>query len=139
MKIIEENMKNKKIRNNLNFTVEKMPNTEIRFRLKIDENTIYSITKSGEKLAWQKSHYHKNCKEIYYVQKGKMKIITKEKDFVFCRILNKGDKIVVNEDVSHNVFLYEDTQICVLKYGNVSNNNWYSDNQLDSICKSIFN
>ena len=91
--------------NNIIFTVEKMPNTEIRYRVKIDENTIYSITKSGEYPAWQNSHYHKNCKEIYYVQKGKMKIITKEKEFVYCRLLSKGDKIVIDENISHNVFL----------------------------------
>ena len=125
--------------NNIIFTVEKMPNTEIRYRVKIDENTIYSITKSGEYPAWQNSHYHKNCKEIYYVQKGKMKIITKEKEFVYCRLLNKGDKIVVDEEISHNIFLYKDTEICVLKYGNILNSNWYSDKLLDSICKSIFN
>lgn len=125
--------------NNIIFTVEKMPNTEIRYRVKIDENTIYSITKSGEYPAWQNSHYHKNCKEIYYVQKGKMKIITKEKEFVYCRLLSKGDKIVIDENISHNVFLYKDTEICVLKYGNILNSNWYSDKLLDSICKSIFN
>lgn len=123
--------------NNVNFTVEKMPNTEIRYRFKIDENTIYSITRSGEYPAWQNSHYHKNCKEIYYVQKGKMKIITKEKDFVYCRLLSKGDKIVIDENISHNVFLYKDTEICVLKYGNILNSNWYSDKKLDNICKSI--
>ena len=125
--------------NNIIFTVEKMPNTEIRYRVKIDENTIYSITKSGEYPAWQNSHYHKNCKEIYYVQKGKMKIITKEKEFVYCRLLSKGDKIVIDENISHNVFLYKDTEICVLKYGNILNSNWYSDKLLDSICKSSFN
>ena len=123
--------------NNIIFTVEKMPNTEIRYRVKIDENTIYSITKSGEYPAWQNSHYHKNCKEIYYVQKGKMKIITKEKEFVYCRLLSKGDKIVIDENISHNVFLYKDTEICVLKYGNILNSNWYSDKLLDSICKEI--
>lgn len=123
--------------NNVIYTVEKMPNTEIRYRFKIDENTIYSITKSGEYPAWQNSHYHKECKEIYYVQKGNMKIITKEKDFVYCRLLNKGDKIVVDEEISHNIFLYKDTEICVLKYGNVLNTNWYSDTNLDKICKEI--
>ena len=58
---------------------------------------------------------------------------------MYCRLLSKGDKIVIDENISHNVFLYKDTEICVLKYGNILNSNWYSDKLLDSICKSIFN
>ena len=56
---------------------------------------------------------------------------------MYCRLLNKGDKIVVDEEISHNIFLYKDTEICVLKYGNVLNTNWYSDTNLDKICKEI--
>lgn len=50
MKVMIDDMKLNK--NNILFSVEKMPNTELRYRFKIDDNTIYSVTKSGENFEW---------------------------------------------------------------------------------------
>lgn len=81
MKVMTDDMKLNK--NNVLFSVEKMPNTELRYRFKIDDNTIYSVTKSGENYEWQNSHYHKLCNEVYVVQSGKIIMVTKKDKCVF--------------------------------------------------------
>lgn len=123
--------------NNILMSIEKMPNTEIRYRLKIDDNTLYSVTKSGEELAWQNSHYHKNCNELYLVQKGRILVVMQEKEKILKKIIEEGEMVVIKPNVSHNIYMFEDTETCVLKYGNVKQNDWYSDESLDSICKKI--
>lgn len=123
--------------NNILMSIEKMPNTEIRYRLKIDENTLYSITKSGEKLSWQNSHYHKYCNELYLVQKGKLIMITKNENDVLSKVIESGEVMIVQPNVSHNLYMFKDTEVCVLKYGNVKQDDWYSDEKLDNICKDI--
>lgn len=123
--------------NNISMSIEKMPNTETRYRIKIDNNTLYSITKSGEKLSWQNSHYHKECNELYLVQKGKALIIMQENEKISKKIIKEGEMITIKPNISHNIYMFEDTQTCVLKYGDVKQNDWYSDEKLDNICKEI--
>ena len=123
--------------NNILISIEKMPNTELRYRLKIDDNTLYSVTKSGDNLSWQNSHYHKCCNELYIVQKGKILIVLKEKDEIFNKVLIESQMLVVKPNIPHNIYMYEDTQFCVLKYGDVKEKDWYADEELDEFCKKI--
>ena len=125
------------LENNISMSIEKMPNTETRYRIKIDNNTLYSITKSGEKLSWQNSHYHKDCNELYLVQEGKILIVIQDKEKISKKILIKGQMIDIKPNISHNVYMFEDTETCVLKYGDVKPNDWHSDKNLDNICKEI--
>lgn len=124
-------------KNNILMSVEKMPNTETRYRIKLDDDTLYSITKSGEKLSWQNSHYHKNCNELYLVQKGKVLIVIKEKDKIFHKVLNESQMLVIKPNIPHNIYMFEDAETCVLKYGDVKEKDWYPDEDLDNVCKSI--
>lgn len=135
MKIMIDEMELNK--NNVLFSVEKMPNTELRYRFKIDDNTIYSVTKSGENYEWQNSHFHKFCNEVYVVQSGKIIMVTKKGKCIYKKVAKTGDVISVGPNEAHNVFLSKDTQICVLKYGNIKSNDWYSDASLDEFCKKI--
>ena len=135
MKVMTDDMKLNK--NNVLFSVEKMPNTELRYRFKIDDNTIYSVTKSGENFEWQNSHYHKFCNEVYVVQSGKIIMVTKKDKCVIKKVAKTGDVIAVGQNEPHNLFLSKDAQICVLKYGNIKSDDWYSDKSLDEFCKSI--
>lgn len=125
------------IENNISMSIEKMPNTEIRYRLKIDENTLYSITKSGDKLSWQNSHYHKYCNELYIVQKGKLVMITKDNNKICSKVMKRGEIINIQPNVSHNLYMIEDTEICVLKYGDIKPDDWYCDKSLDNICRKM--
>ena len=97
-KILEDSFKQKLLSKNILVSVEKMPNTEIRYKVKIDKNVIYSITQSGEIPSWQNSHFHKNCNEVYYVQKGKMLIVSKKNKKIYKNILNVGEKINISEN-----------------------------------------
>ena len=132
--IIEDDYLNK---NNILVSVEKMPNTETRYRLKIDENTLYSITKSGDNISWQNSHYHKYCNELYLVQKGRVLIVIQDEKEISKKILEEGQMIEIKPNVPHNIYMFENTETCVLKYGDVKQNDWYPDENLDNICKKI--
>lgn len=123
--------------NNILMSIEKMPNTETRYRIKIDDNTLYSITKSGEELAWQNSHYHTNCNELYLVQKGKVLIVMQEAEKITKKIIETGEMIAIKPNISHNIYMFENTETCVLKYGDVKQNDWHPDKILDSVCKNI--
>ncbi len=135
MELKKENEKMQK--NKVLFSVEKMPNTELRYRFKIDEDTIYSITKSGDKLQWQNSHFHKLCNEVYVVQSGKILMVTKIDDKISKKIAKEGEVILIKKNVAHNLFLDKGTEICVLKYGKIEGDDWYSDKKLDEMCGNI--
>lgn len=124
-------------KNNINISIEKMSNSETRYRLQIDDNTLYSITKSGDKLSWQNAHYHKFCNELYIVQKGKVLMVTKDKEKVSSKIIKKDEVMIIPPNVSHNLFMFENAQACVLKYGDIKSEDWNEDKTLDQICKKI--
>ena len=60
-----------------------------------------------------------------------------ENEKISKKIIKEGEMITIKPNISHNIYMFEDTQTCVLKYGDVKQNDWYSDEQLDNICKEI--
>lgn len=124
-------------KNKILVSLENMKNTETRCRVKFEELLLCNITKSGKILSWQNSHFHKNCKELYLVKQGKMLLVTNENGNISRVVLSEGEISIIKRNVSHNVYLYEDTVICTLKYGGDEKEDWYEDNRLDEMCKGV--
>jgi mannose-6-phosphate isomerase-like protein (cupin superfamily) len=114
---------------------ESMPNGETRFRVKWQDFSGVNITTSSENPNWQNAHYHKVAKEVYIVQKGKILIAIEKEGKVTFDELQKGDIIVIEPLVKHNVYMFEDTMTYVVKCGQTVENDWYGAEELDKISK----
>jgi hypothetical protein len=58
----------------------RMPNGELRFRLNASDGTGYVRTESVPGGNWQISHYHRELRETYIVQKGWMILVSDNAD-----------------------------------------------------------
>lgn len=121
--------------NNIHIENEKMPNGENRFRVRWKDNSGVNITNSGNTPNWQNAHYHKSCKELYVVQKGKIIMALIENGEVQYKVLEQGDSIVIGPLTSHNVYMYKNSMTYVIKFDNISENDWFYDEKLDKISK----
>lgn len=122
--------------NNIHIENELMPNGEKRFRIKWSDMSGVNITNSSNSPNWQNAHYHKSCKELYVVQKGKIIIALLKNDNVEYKELKSGETITIDPLISHNVYMFENSMTYVIKFGEISENDWYADEKLDKISKS---
>lgn len=114
---------------------EAMPNGETRFRVKWQDLSGVNITTSGENPGWQNAHYHKAAKEVYIVQKGKILFAKEDNGKVSFEIHSKGDIIIIEPYVKHNVYMFKDTMTYVIKCGQTEENDWYEAKELDKVSK----
>lgn len=121
--------------NNINIENEQMPNGEKRFRVRWSDLSGVNITNSSDESNWQNAHYHKTCKELYVVQKGKILLATLKNKEVEYKELKKGDVIVIEPLISHNIYMFKNSMTYVIKFGEISEDDWYYDEELDKISK----
>ena len=95
---------------------EKMPNGELRFRLKKDDGTAYIRTKRPEKGEWQNSHYHNKVRETYIVQKEWIGYAQLLNDIPQYNIYKKGDVFTTRPDVIHNIYMPANAVIHTVKF-----------------------
>ena len=113
-----------------------MDNGERRYRLICDkDNTSYIRTESVNG-GLQISHYHKLCKEMYILQKGKTIIYEYIDNKVNEIELLPGDNYLILPNIPHNVYMYPSSVMHTIKYGNCDNNDWYEFKKLDELLKS---
>lgn len=117
-----------------------LENGEKRFRqVCLKDNTSYSRTESGNTLNgyWQKSHFHKYSRELYIVQKGEIifaEFINKELKLTRCK---ENDICKSEINVPHNVYMYPNTVIHTVKYGNIKEIDWNVFPKLDILLKDV--
>ena len=111
-----------------------MDNGEKRYRLISDkDNTSYIRTESMNNGGLQKSHYHKSFKEMYMLQSGKA-IIYEYKDNKVNKIeLLPGDNYLIMPNIIHNVYMYPNSVMHTVKYGNSDKDDWYESKELDEL------
>lgn len=114
---------------------EQMPNGETRFRVRWSDYSGVNITNSSDTPSWQNAHYHKVCKELYVVQKGKILIALDNDDKVDYKELQKGELFLIEPFIKHNVYMFSDTMTYVLKFGDVVRDDWFYAEKLDEISK----
>ena len=112
-----------------------MSNGETRFRVKWNDFSGVNITNSLDITNWQNAHYHKLCKELYLVQKGKILVALCKSENIEYKELNKGDIMLIEPFTSHNVYMFSNTMTYVVKFGDVIENDWFHDEELDKISK----
>ena len=128
----EEFLKDK----NIQIEDEIMENGEEGFRIKLPENYGINVTNASKIPSWQNAHFHKYCKEVYIVLNGKILIATRTNGIINYSTLNKGDEIVIEPNVEHNVYMFEESKTVVVKYGNAKENDWNEAPELDALTKS---
>lgn len=111
-----------------------MENGEKRFRLICTKDkTAYGRTEGGKKGYWQNSHYHKNMSELYVVQNGKI-LFAKYRDNQLEIIeVDQNGICTAEPNVPHNVYMYPDTVIHTIKYGETEDYDWIPFEKLDNI------
>lgn len=108
-----------------------MPNGENRFRIKMKDNSGVNITDSAKEPAWQNAHYHMTSKEFYSVQRGYIIMAIRENKKTNYKKMYKGDSIVIEPNIEHNVYMGENSRTIVVKYGDINKNDWYEAKELD--------
>ena len=116
---------------------ELMENGEIRYRTKILPNFILSKTISGNIPKWQNAHYHNLVNEVYFVRKGQILLAIEEHENITYKLLNVGNSRLIRPGVKHNVYLFSNTIINVLKYGPNVESDWYLAKNLNNISKKF--
>lgn len=99
---------------------EDMPNGERRIRLKLNNNSVFSMTQTQDTSGWQNAHYHINATETYIMQKGKIKIVKIENGKIKTYNLKSGDIFKISPKIEHNVFVEKNTTFYVFKKSNQS-------------------
>ncbi len=119
--------------------IDIMNNNEERLRfIDFENNSSYIKTISKDNAYWQKSHYHKQTKEVYIVIEGNITIAEKMGSKVQMIKVEKGNGHLVNKGVVHNVYMDKGTVVHTLKLSdNIVDKDWYSDIELDTLLKNI--
>ena len=123
--------------NNIMIEQEKMENGEKRFRLKYLDESGVSITTNESKAYWQNAHYHKYGNELYVIQKGKVIIAIQEEKEIKYKILKQSDSIELNKGIKHNLFLFPNSVIYNIKFGEIIPNDWNQAKWLDEQCRKL--
>lgn len=134
-RIVEMDIKHFSTSGKIRVEKEEMGNDEIRFRLKYWDDSGVSITTNANQAYWQNAHYHKFGNELYAIQKGKIIVAIQEGNKIKYKILKNSDSIVLNQGIKHNIFLFPNTVIYNVKFGNVVPNDWNEAKWLDEQCK----
>lgn len=87
----------------------------------------------------QNAHYHTSTNEMYIVQKGYIIMAIAEDNDVTFKRLEKNQYYNVGINISHNVFMGEDSVIHTIKYGVVPDDDWNYDEEVDKISKNYKN
>jgi len=114
-----------------------MENGEKRFRqLCTKDNTAYIRTEGVDVGYWQKSHYHSSSNEVYIVQKGKMIFVQYINDKLEAKVLLENDICKTKHNIPHNIYMYPNTVLHTVKYGNIKESDWIPFEKLDDILKN---
>ena len=132
MKIKQINPKDK-----IRIEQERMEHEETRFRLKYSDESGVSITTNANYAYWQNAHYHKFGHELYAIQKGKVILALQEEKRINYRILENSDSIILKQGVKHNLFLFPNTVMYNVKFGNVLPNDWNEAKWLNEQCRKV--
>lgn len=116
---------------------EKMPNGELRFRLLSSDGSSYIRTESGDMVEWQNSHYHRQVKEMYIVQKGWMAFAEYIDNKLCLKLYYPGDFVISQPNIKHNVYLSPNSVIHTIKFGDTSSSDWNAASDFDEITKSL--
>ncbi|CCB67448.1 hypothetical protein [Hyphomicrobium sp. MC1] len=95
-----------------------MPNNELRFRLKKVDGTAYIRTEASTQGGWQESHYHKEVRETYIVQKGWIAYAEQKGPTPRISIFREGELFTTQPGVVHNVYMPAHSVIHTVKHGN---------------------
>ena len=112
-----------------------MENGEKRFRLIGNDGSSYIRTESSSNGGWQKSHYHTLIKELYLVQKG---------EIIFAQLINnkinikkyiKNEFFISKPMIPHNIYMFPDSILHTIKYGDCLKSDWIPSQELDEMIK----
>lgn len=120
----------------LKINVQVMDNKEKRTRIICDDNTVFGRTEQSETSSWQNAHYHNNLLEMYIVQKGYIVLALKKDEEIMYKKLTENQYYNVETMTSHNVYMPSGSVMHTIKYGNVKEEDWNYDEELDKITKN---
>lgn len=113
-----------------------MDNGEKRFRqICLKDRTAYIRAEGGPIGYWQNSHYHKSIREIYIVQKGSILLAQYINGKIQINKIEKDGIFNVSPNVPHNIYMYPNTVLHTVKYGEVEEYDWQEFEKLDKILK----
>ena len=119
---------------------ESMPNGELRFRLYGPDGNGYIRTVAGECGAWQNSHYHRQVRETYIVERGWMVLAEwdeNQQDVALTRF-DEGCVVTTSVGREHNVYLPTNAVIHTVKHGAKSAEpDWHPAEKLDRLTKCL--
>lgn len=111
---------------------DRMPNGELRFRLRNRDGSAYIRTEATSSSGWQKSHYHKSVRETYIVQSGTMALAEWIKENLRIRLFGPSEIVTTEPYVPHNVYLFANAVIHTVKHGDEGEvADWHADSSLD--------
>jgi hypothetical protein len=119
---------------------QEMDSGELRFRLKKDDGTAYIRTEAASTGEWQTSHYHKNCKETYIVQRGWIACAEMNYEHVKLKIYKNDEIFTIMPGIIHNIYLPSNAVIHTIKHGISKDGDRITDNEtkkLDSLTISL--
>lgn len=125
------------MKSNIRMEQEEMENQEMRSRLKYLDDSGVSITTNTNRSYWQKAHYHKYGNELYAIQKGSIILAIQKGRKIEYKILKHSDSIVLTKGIKHNLFLFPNTVLYNIKFGNIMPNDWNKARWLDEQCKKV--
>lgn len=114
-----------------------MDNGEKRFRLIGADGSTYIRTESSLDSGWQNSHYHTTIKELYLVQKGTIIFVELINNKVNIKKYEEGEFFISQPMVPHNIYMFSNTILHTIKFGDCSKSDWHENKELDEIIKTF--
>jgi mannose-6-phosphate isomerase-like protein (cupin superfamily) len=110
----------------------RMPNGEIRFRLKDQDGLGYVRTYAGDSGGWQNSHFHNHMLETYIIQAGWIAIaqLTVSSNLSI-QLLREGEIWTAPVGVPHNVYMPAGAVTHVVKHGKGGEDDWVQSETTD--------
>lgn len=113
-----------------------MDNGEKRFRqICSKDKTAYIRSEGVNKGYWQNSHFHKTISEVYIVQKGNILLVQYIDNKLYVKKIVENEIYNVKPNVPHNVYMYPNTVVHTVKYGEVEEYDWQEFKKLDDMVK----
>ena len=98
-------------------TGKRMPNGEVRRRVKFADDTALHYTIAPLNTEWQNAHFHKGLTEVQLVISGKMAVVRCDSQGRSIEFFMPGEVCVSSPWHVHNVYLYPGSVLATITYG----------------------
>lgn len=116
---------------------EIMDNGQKRYRLTYNNVSTYIRSESPNENMWENSHMHSTIYEMYVIQEGMIFLAEYIDEKLVIKRYCTNEYCVSTPGIPHNTYIIANSIVHIVKFGDISTNDWIPCERLDDITKKL--